>query len=139
MKKLGDWREMLGFESRGYPPMRMVEKPWGHEEIWAETKSYLGKILVINPNHRLSRQYHNFKEESFRVLSGVLTLEIGEGDNIVPIIMEAGDCFHCSPKTIHRMVCEKIRNSRAVEVLEVSTNPEGVKEDIVRLEDDYIR
>jgi mannose-6-phosphate isomerase len=139
MKQLDDWREKLGFESRGYPPMRMVEKPWGHEEIWAETKNYLGKVLVINLDHRLSRQYHNFKEETFRVLSGVLTLEIGEGDHIATIIMQPGDSFHCSPKTIHRMICEKARNQTAVQVLEVSTNPPGIKEDVVRLEDDYIR
>jgi mannose-6-phosphate isomerase len=128
-----------GARSPEVPPTRMVEKPWGHEEIFAETKNYLGKILVINPNHRLSRQYHNFKEETFRVLSGVLTLEIGEGDHIATLIMQPGDSFHCSPKTIHRMICEKSRNQQAVQILEVSTNPEGIKEDVIRLEDDYIR
>ena len=50
--------------------MRTVVKPWGYEEIWAETFNYVGKILVIKPGHRLSRQYHNLKEETFRVLSG---------------------------------------------------------------------
>ena len=118
---------------------RMVEKPWGHEEIWAETKDYLGKILVIRTNHRLSRQFHNHKEESFRVLSGVLTLEIGQGKNLTTLYLKAGDSFHCAPKTIHRMICDKFLNKEAVQVLEVSTNPIGAVEDIVRLEDDYIR
>lgn len=139
MKQLDDWREIFGFESRGYPPMRMVEKPWGHEEIWAETANYLGKVLVIKPNHRLSRQYHNVKEETFRVLSGVLTLEIGQGKETATLLLKAGDSFHCAPKTIHRMVCDKTLNKEAVQVLEVSTNPIGITEDIVRLEDDYIR
>ncbi len=61
--------------------MRIVDKPWGHEEIWAETKDYVGKILEINPGHKLSRQYHNLKEETFRVLEGILTLEIGAKDD----------------------------------------------------------
>ena len=25
---------------------RRVEKPWGHEEIWAETPDYVGKVLA---------------------------------------------------------------------------------------------
>ncbi len=36
----------------------IVEKPWGHEEIWAKTDRYVGKILTINPGHRLILQYH---------------------------------------------------------------------------------
>jgi len=27
---------------------RRVEKPWGYEDIWAETPRYVGKILVIH-------------------------------------------------------------------------------------------
>jgi quercetin dioxygenase-like cupin family protein len=136
MKKLDDWREKLGFESRGYPPMRIVQKPWGHEEIWAETTNYVGKVLVINPGHRLSRQYHNLKEETFRVLSGILSLEIGQGADIVTHNLVPGEAFHCPPGTIHRMICEPILNVEAVQVLEVSTNH---LDDVVRLEDDYKR
>ena len=44
--------------------MRVVEKPWGKEEIWAETDKYLGKFLYINVNEMLSRQYHEVKEET---------------------------------------------------------------------------
>src|SRR6266550_3918972 len=35
-----------------------VEKPWGHELIWARTDRYVGKILHIEPGHVLSLQYH---------------------------------------------------------------------------------
>ena len=31
-----------------------IEKPWGHELIWARTDRYVGKILHINAGHRLS-------------------------------------------------------------------------------------
>jgi len=34
-----------------------VEKPWGHELIWARTDRYVGKILHIEPGHVLSLQY----------------------------------------------------------------------------------
>ena len=35
---------------------RRVEKPWGHELIWAHTERYVGKVLVIEPGKRLSLQ-----------------------------------------------------------------------------------
>lgn len=114
--------------------MRMIEKPWGYEEIWAETSSYVGKILHINEGHRLSRQYHNIKEETFRVLSGILTLEIGQGEEMRTLQLPPGESFHCLPGTIHRMICST--GIFHVEVLEVSTNH---LDDIVRLEDDYKR
>jgi hypothetical protein len=37
---------------------RHVEKPWGHELIWAVTDRYVGKILHIKKGERLSLQYH---------------------------------------------------------------------------------
>ena len=58
--------------------MRKVEKPWGHEIIWAETTNYVGKLLHIKAGHRLSLQYHKVKEETVYVLSG--TLYIYDGD-----------------------------------------------------------
>ena len=115
--------------------MRIVQKPWGHEEIWAETTNYVGKVLVINPGHRLSRQYHNLKEETFRVLSGELILEIGQGAGMQVSVLFPDESYHCPPGTIHRMICD-IASSEPVKVLEVSTNH---LDDVVRLEDDYKR
>lgn len=62
--------------------MRIVKKPWGHEEIWAETDKYLGKILYIDKGHRLSLQYHEKKVETIRVLQGKLMLVIQEGETV---------------------------------------------------------
>ena len=49
---------------------RRVEKPWGHELIWALTDRYCGKLLVIEAGKRLSLQKHVAKDESIYVLSG---------------------------------------------------------------------
>jgi mannose-6-phosphate isomerase len=128
--------------SREVPPMRIVQKPWGHEEVWAETINYVGKVLVINPGHRLSLQYHNVKEETFRVLKGILTLQINvdvglnDAEPETFYTLKEGDSFHCSPGTIHRMICDPALNTEAVHVVEVSTNH---LDDVVRLEDDYKR
>jgi len=112
--------------------MRIVQKPWGHEEIWAETPRYVGKYLHINAGHRLSRQYHEKKEETIRVLSGNLHLEVGSEAtrNLTILKLGTGEIFHVTPGTIHRF-CAIEEN---VVLVEVST-PE--LDDVVRLQDDY--
>ncbi len=111
--------------------MRRVEKPWGYELIWAEATGYVGKILHINAGQRLSRQYHNRKEETFLVQTGEMDLEIGAAPEIKTLRMKPLDSYHCVPKTVHRMVAVT-----DVDVLEVST-PD--LDDVVRLEDAYGR
>jgi mannose-6-phosphate isomerase-like protein (cupin superfamily) len=111
--------------------MRRVEKPWGHELIWAHTSRYVGKILHIKAGHRLSRQYHRVKDESLLVQTGEMDLEIGQGDAIERRRMKAGDGIHITPGMIHRMIAVS-----DVDVIEVST-PE--LDDVVRLEDSYGR
>jgi len=113
----------------------IVEKPWGHEEVWASTTRYVGKILVIKSGHRLSRQYHIVKEETILVLEGTLRLEAGpyvEGGDVEVYQMAPGEIFHIPANTIHRFCAEE----GDVRLAEVST-PEI--SDIVRLEDDYRR
>ena len=111
--------------------VKRVEKPWGHELIWAETPRYVGKVLHIAAGQRLSRQYHRRKDETFLVQSGEMDLEIGDGADRRTLRMRPQDAFHCPPGTIHRMIAVT-----DVDVVEVST-PE--LDDVVRLEDDYGR
>jgi mannose-6-phosphate isomerase len=111
--------------------MRRVEKPWGHEVVWAETARYVGKILHIAKGQRLSRQYHVKKDETFLVQTGQMDLEVGQGPDLRIVKMGPGDAFHCTPGTVHRMVA-----ATDVDVIEVST-PE--LDDVVRLEDAYGR
>ncbi len=58
--------------------MRRVEKPWGHELIWALTDVYCGKVLFVKAGHSLSLQFHREKDESWLVQSGRAKLELGE-------------------------------------------------------------
>lgn len=111
--------------------MRRVDKPWGHELIWAETDRYVGKLLHIREGERLSRQYHRVKDETLLIQSGTMLLELGPADAITQHTMSPGDSFHVTPGTIHRMIA-----LTDVDVIEVST-PELT--DVVRLEDAYGR
>jgi mannose-6-phosphate isomerase len=110
---------------------RRVDKPWGHELIWAHTDRYVAKVLFIARGHKLSRQYHRVKDETLFIESGELELEVGQGAEVRTLRMKPGDTFHVVPGTIHRMVAVE-----DVRVFEVST-PE--LDDVVRLEDDYGR
>src|SRR5206468_189288 len=108
-----------------------VEKPWGHELIWARTDRYVGKILHIEPGHVLSLQYHNKKDESIYVLTGEIILRIQRGDTLIERPMSQGAAFHVEPKLIHQF--EAVVPS---DLLEAST-PEI--DDVVRLKDRYGR
>ena len=111
---------------------RFVDKPWGHEEIFAVTDRYVGKILFVREGESLSLQYHQEKEETLRVLDGVVEFVTGpDVEHLNAERLEAGAVFHISPGTLHRMTAVSDCN-----LLEVST-PE--LNDVVRLEDRYGR
>jgi len=111
---------------------RVVDKPWGHEEVFAETPSYVGKILFIRRGEALSLQYHEVKEETLRVLDGALDLVVGDDvETLETHRLEDGAVFHVAPGTLHRMIA--VSDCR---LLEVSTNH---LDDVVRLEDRYGR
>ena len=113
--------------------MRKIEKPWGYEEIWAETDKYLGKILTILPGHRLSLQYHEKKEETVYVMSGKLIVWLSEDENN-KLILNKGTTYHVKPGQVHRFGAPK--GSVLTKLIEVST-PE--LDDVVRIKDDYQR
>ena len=110
---------------------QIVEKPWGHELIWAHTARYVGKILHINEGEFLSYQYYWVKDETIRLLSGSLELEVELEGKRTKLGLQPGDCVHIIPGMKHRMLAFK-----ECDVLEVST-PE--LDDVVRLEDRYGR
>ncbi|MFC1484878.1 cupin domain-containing protein [bacterium] len=108
--------------------MKEVLKPWGKELWFVHNENYLGKLIYIDKGTRLSKQYHNKKQETFFSIQGKFILELN-GEEIVvnertPVTIKAGD--------IHR-VSAPFEN---VQIIEIST-PES--DDIVRIEDDFDR
>jgi mannose-6-phosphate isomerase len=113
---------------------RFVEKPWGGEEIFAETERYVGKILTVRAGHALSLQYHVRKDETMRVLEGTCELHIGSAAGAVELsvlTLGPGDTERVQAGVLHRLIAVS-----DVRILEVST-PEI--DDVVRLEDRYGR
>lgn len=119
---------------------RFVSKPWGGEEIFAETDDYAGKILSVRAGEILSLQYHEKKDETMRVLEGECQLHIGElggaherstEADLEVLVLAPGDICRIPPRTIHRLAA-----LTDTIVLEVSTSQ---LEDVVRLADEYGR
>lgn len=112
--------------------IKITKKPWGEERLFAKTGKYAGKILIVRKGHRLSLQFHRFKDETLYLEDGILKITLEKGKhNLVSKMVIAGESFRVSPKTLHRM--EAIENCRLIEV----STPELT--DVVRVEDDYGR
>jgi mannose-6-phosphate isomerase len=110
---------------------RIVEKPWGHELIWAHTDRYVGKVLHIKKGESLSYQYHRVKDETIRLLGGAMSMDLETEGTKSRVSLKPGDCLHIVPGMKHRMIAVE-----DCDVLEVSTPELG---DVVRLEDRYGR
>jgi mannose-6-phosphate isomerase-like protein (cupin superfamily) len=111
---------------------RRIDKPWGHETIWADTDRYVGKILHIREGQALSLQYHEVKDETICVLKGEMRLVVGpSAEALEEIVMGPGEARRIRPGTVHRMVAVS-----DCDVLEASTPH---LDDVVRLEDRYGR
>jgi mannose-6-phosphate isomerase-like protein (cupin superfamily) len=116
----------------GRTDVRIVQKPWGHETIWAHTERYCGKVLHIKAGEALSVQYHERKDETIHLLSGEMIYRVGEqGGELRDVRLVRGESFRITPGTVHQM--EAVSDC---DVLEVST-PE--LDDVVRLTDRYGR
>lgn len=111
---------------------RRVEKPWGHELIWAESDLYVGKVLHVKAGEALSVQMHKVKDETLHLLSGAIQLWAGPSpDEMVDVALTVGESFRVVPGTVHRIVA--LEDS---DVLEASTPH---LDDLVRFQDRYGR
>ncbi|HET9544665.1 MAG TPA: cupin domain-containing protein [Gaiellaceae bacterium] len=122
---------LLDLDRFGFDVER-VEKPWGHEILFARSETYCGKVIFVRAGEQLSLQFHRVKDETIYVHSGRIELEIGDpGGPLDTEVVGPGRSFRLRPGVVHRW--------RALEdsvVLEAST-PD--LDDVVRLEDNYGR
>jgi len=112
---------------------KRIEKPWGYELHWTPAdKPYMGKILHVNADARLSLQLHDKKQESWLILSGRAKV-IWENANgeLTETELQKGQGYSCALGQKHRLA-----GITDCDILEVSTPEIGTT---YRLEDDYKR
>ncbi len=113
--------------------VRRVEKPWGYELHWVpEDAPYMGKVLHINADARLSLQVHDEKQESWFLLAGEATViwEDNTGE-LVETVLQKGVGYSTKVGQKHRL-----KGITDCDILEVSTPELGTT---WRLDDDYAR
>ena len=116
----------------GRTDVRFVQKPWGHETIWAHTDLYVGKVLHIKAGQSLSVQFHRKKDETIHLLRGTMIYRVGvEGRELQDVHLAEGESYRNEPGTVHQM--EAVTDC---DVLEASTPH---LDDVVRLSDRYGR
>jgi mannose-6-phosphate isomerase len=113
-------------------PVR-VDKPWGHEIWWAHAPGlYVGKTIHVDAGHKLSVQYHEYKDETSMLQSGRMWLYRGQSaDSMTKTEIGPGHVWRNEPGVVHTV--EAIEDAVFVEV---STDH---LLDVVRLEDGYGR
>ena len=124
------------FDPKGFTqdPYRLrIEKPWGYEIHWVPADApYMGKVLHINKDTRLSLQIHDHKQESWFLMAGEAKViwENSKGE-LTETILQKGVGYSTSLGQKHRLV-----GVTDCDILEVSTPEIGTT---WRLEDDYAR
>ena len=117
------------------------KRPWGGYTLFADNEQCSVKILEVSG--QLSLQSHNYREESWHVISGKIEVLRGPvfddldeiKKNLDKFELNAGDNIFIPVKHIHTM---KNFGDEVAFVLEVSKG-EYKEDDIVRYEDIYGR
>ncbi len=123
--------DTAGFSNEAY--VQRVEKPWGWELHWTRPDlPYMGKLLHIKANARLSLQVHDEKRESWLLVSGRARVAWQNSDGeLIETELEPGQGYTCTLGQTHRLI-----GVTDCDIVEVSTPELGTT---WRLEDDYAR
>ena len=106
------------------------DRPWGRFEKFHENEPCTVKLIYINPNSRLSLQYHKERWEFWKIIKGTARVELDDKF----LTLEEGHNIIIPKETKHRVNADK---NQCI-ILEISYGRFD-ENDIVRLEDDYQR
>ena len=109
------------------------ERPWGNFKILLDTPYTKVKRITVNPNQKLSLQYHNHRSEVWTVVSGYGKVQVGD----VTKGAKTGSVIEIPIGYKHRVIASEV-GITFVEV-QLSKSRNFSEDDIVRIEDDYGR
>ncbi len=114
-------------------PRGREERPWGWFEPITSGAGYQVKRLHVNPEKRLSLQWHRHRDEQWVVARGTARVVVGDKTYNVG----RGQSVSVPRTTPHRI--ENISAIEPLEIIEVQCGDYLGEDDIVRLEDDFGR
>jgi len=107
-------------------------RPWGAFYVIHDELNYKLKRIEVNPNSRLSYQYHNKRSECWTIVEGSGLITIDEVD----LQVSQGESITIKKGSKHRIYNNTSEN---LVFIEVQTGSYFGEDDIVRIEDDYNR
>jgi mannose-6-phosphate isomerase len=109
------------------------QRPWGNFEVLYDGEDCKVKRITVNPEQRLSYQFHNKRTEQWTIISGQGMVTIDDKKNTA----KAGTVIWIPQEAKHR-----IKNTSKEEDLVFIETQLGTyfgEDDITRIEDDYER
>lgn len=118
--------------SAPYFPGQKDTRPWGTWEVLAVGEGYCIKRICVKPGEMLSLQYHNYRDELWKIINsnGVITL----GNEKFEI--KCGDIINILKKQCHRI---ENRGDKDLVFIEIQTGDVISEVDIKRIDDKYHR
>jgi len=111
----------------------MIEKeyrPWGWFKVLQRGDNYCVKELYVEPNKRISYQFHRHRSEDWVVVDGNGIITRNDMDEEAKV----GDTFFIGIEARHRIK----GGEKGITIIEVQRG-DCQEDDIVRLQDDYNR
>lgn len=116
--------------------LTFIKKPWGSEEILELNDNYMVKRLFMRAGHQCSVQKHQFKKETFVLLSGAMEFTFEDENGNVKTETLQSVFGTMSVRTVQPGQVHRMRAVTDIEYLEMST---PYPDDVIRLSDDYGR
>ncbi len=112
---------------------RRESRPWGWFETLATGAGYRVKRLHVEPEKRLSLQWHRHRDEQWVVSRGAARVTVGERT----VNLGRGQSASVPRTVLHRIA--NLSSIEPLEMIEVQTGDYLGEDDIVRVEDDFGR
>lgn len=76
-----------------------IKQPWGHEILWANTKEYYGRVLIVLEGNQTSKIFYKKNKNTIFVLQGLVQISI-DGSNK---ILNEGESYNIPPKSMYQI------------------------------------
>ena len=110
----------------------LAHRPWGTYEVLLSTSQYKIKRIIVNQGKRLSLQKHFHRNEHWIVVSGTATVTVGDKKKLI----RPNESTYIKMGEIHRLENE---GKIPVVLIEAQVGEYTGEDDIVRIEDDFLR